>query len=87
MIPEVKKGMLDIVQGFYDSTRLVLLQWDGGDFAEVAGSASTSQFISGADFLSPSGLKRGDMVVASVIEQLGSINKSKISRLLLFRLE
>ena len=87
LIPEVKKGMLDIVQGFYDSTRLVLLQWDGGDFAEVAGSASTSQFISGADFLSPSGLKRGDMVVASVIEQLGSINKSKISRLLLFRLE
>lgn len=87
LIPEVKKGMLDIIQGFYDSTRLVLLRWDGGEFAEVAGSASTSHFISQADFLSPSGLKRGDMVVASVIEQLGSVNKSKISRLVLFRLE
>jgi len=87
MIPEVKKGMLDIIQGFYDSTRLVLLRWDGGEFAEVAGSASTSHFLSGADFLSPSGLKRGDMVVVSSIEQLGGINKSKISRLLLFQLE
>ena len=87
MIPEVKKGMLDIIQGFYDSTRLVLLQWDGGDFAEKAGTPTTSQFISAADFLSPSGLKRGDMVVASSIEQLGGITKSKISRLLLFKLE
>jgi len=87
LIPEVKKGMLDIIQGFYDSTRLVLLQWDGGEFEEKAGSAGSSHFLSGADFLSPSGLKRGDMVVASAIEQLGSINKSKISRLLLFRLE
>ncbi len=72
LIPEVKKGMLDIIQGFYDSTRLVLLQWDGGDFREKAGSASSSHFLSGADFLSPSGLKRGDMVVASAIEQSGS---------------
>jgi hypothetical protein len=87
MIPEVKKGMLDIIQGFYDSTRLVLLQWDGGEFAEKAGSASTSHFISGADFLSPGGLKKGDMTVASVIEQLGGINKSKISRLVLFQVE
>ena len=87
LIPEVKKGVLDIVQGFYDSTRLVLLQWDGGDFLEKAGSKSTSHFISGADFLSPSGLKRGDMVVASEIEQTGSVFKGKISRLQLFRVE
>jgi len=87
MIPEVKKGILDIVQGFYDSTRLVLLQWDGGEFVEKAGSASSSHFLSAADFLSPSGLKRGDMVVASTIEQMGGITKSKISRLILFRLE
>lgn len=87
LIPEVKKGMLDIVQGFYDSTRLVLLQWDGGDFLEKAATEGTSHFISGADFLSPSGLKRGDTVVASAIEQIGSVFKEKISRLYLYRLE
>jgi hypothetical protein len=87
LIPEVKKGMLDIVQGFYDSTRVVLLKWEGGDFLEKAGTKSTGHFISGADFLSPSGLKRGDMIVVSEIEQIGSIFKSKISRLYLYRLE
>ncbi len=87
LIPETKQGMLDIVQGFYDSTRLVLLQWDGGEFEEQAGSKSSSHFFSGADFLSPSGLKRGDMVVASTVEQIGSVLKDKISRLLLYRLE
>ncbi|NNG47731.1 MAG: hypothetical protein HKM86_11535, partial [Deltaproteobacteria bacterium] len=87
LIPEVQKGMLDIVQGFYDSTRLVLLQWDGGEFEEKTGSKSSSHFFSGADFLSPSGLKRGDTVVASAIEQIGSAWKEKISRLLLYRLE
>ncbi len=87
LIQDVKKGMLDIVQGFYDSTRLVLLQWDGGDFLERAGTPSTSHFISGADYLSPSGLARGDRVVASVIEQIGSALKEKISRLHVYRLE
>jgi hypothetical protein len=87
LIPEVQKGMLDIVQGFYDSTRLVLLNWDGGGFVEEAGTKSTSHFISGADFLSPSDLTRGDKVVASAIEQIGSVFKEKISRLYLYRLE
>jgi hypothetical protein len=87
LISEVKKGMLDIVQGFYDSTRLVLLKWDGGDFVEKAGTPSTKHFFSGADFLSPSGLKKGDKVVASVIEQTGSVFKKKLSRLLVYRLE
>jgi len=87
LIPEVRKGMLDIVQGFYDSTRLVLLQWDGGDFLESVGTKSTSHFVSGADFLSPSGLKRGDKVVASVIEQVGNVLKKSVSRLLVYRLE
>jgi len=87
LIPEVKKGLLGIVEGFYDSTRLVLLQWDGGDFVERAGTGSTKHFVSGADFLSPSGLKQGDRVVASVIEQVGSALKEKISRLDLYRLE
>jgi hypothetical protein len=84
---EVKKGMIDIVQGSYDDTRLVVLQWDGGDFLEKAGTKPTTHFISGSDFLSASGLKRGDRVVASVIEQIGSAFKGKISRLHLYRLE
>jgi hypothetical protein len=87
LIPEVKKGMLDIVQGFYDSTRLVLLQWDGGDFLESVGTKSTGHFVSGADFLSPSDLKRGDKVVASVIEQVGNVLKGSVSRLIVYRLE
>lgn len=87
LIPEVIKGILDIVQGFYKSTRLVLLQWDGGDFLEKAGTPSTKHFFSGADFLSPSGLKRGDTIVASVIEQIGSVFKDESSRLYLYRLE
>jgi hypothetical protein len=65
----------------------VLLQWDGGDFLERAGTGNTKHFVSGADFLSPSGLKQGDRVVASVVEQVGSALKEKISRLDLYRLE
>jgi hypothetical protein len=87
LIPEVKKGMLDVVQGFYDSTRLVLLEWNGSDFVDTAGTKNTSHFVSGADFLSPSDLERGDKVVASVIEQVGNLFKGKISRLILYRLE
>ena len=87
LIPEVIKGMLDTTQGFYKSSRLVVLQWDGGEFLEKAGTKSTGHFVTGADFLSPSGLKRGDTVVASVVEQIGSVFKDKVSRLLLFRLE
>jgi hypothetical protein len=87
LIPEVEKGMLDVVQGFYNSTRLVFLQWDGGDFLEKAVTPGTKHFFSGADFLSPSGFKRGDTVVASVIEQTGSSFKGKISRLYLYRVE
>ncbi len=87
LTPEVKKGMLDIVQGFYDSTRLVLLQWNGGDFLESIGTKSTSHFVSGADFLSLSDLKRGDKVVASVIERIGNVFKGSVSRLIVYRLE
>jgi hypothetical protein len=87
LIPEVKKGLLDVTKGSYDSTRLVLLQWEGGDFSEKAGTKSSNHFLSGADFLSPSGLRRGGKVVASAIEQMGGFMKDKISRLLLFQLE
>jgi hypothetical protein len=87
LIPEIKKGILDVTAGSYDSTRLTLLQWDGGDFLEKAGTQGTSQFLSGADYLSLSGFSKGDKIVASVIEQTGVLLKDKISRLLLFQVE
>jgi hypothetical protein len=87
LIPEIKKGILDVTRGSYDTTRLVLLQWDGGEFSEKAGTQSSDHFVSGADFLSSSGLRPGGNIVASVIEQVGGFYKEKISRLLLFRLE
>jgi hypothetical protein len=87
LIPEAKEGLLGMVGGVYESTRLVLLQWDGGDFQEKAGTPGSGQFLSGADFLSPSGLRRGGKVVASVIEKTGVAWREQISRLDLFQLE
>jgi hypothetical protein len=87
LIPEGKASLAGVVGGYYESTRLVLLQWDGGNFVEKAGSQSSGQLLSGADFLSPSGLRRGGKVVASVIEKTGTAWRDKISRLELFLLE
>ncbi|HBX43559.1 MAG TPA: hypothetical protein DEH27_07085, partial [Deltaproteobacteria bacterium] len=87
LIPEVKAGLLGVVSGVFESTRLVLLQWDGGDFQEKAGTPTSGQFLSGADFLSTSGLRRGGKVVASVIEKTEAAWRDKISRLDLFILE
>ncbi len=56
---EIKKGFLDLVGGSYDSTRLVLLRWEGGEFLEKAGTQGTTQFLSGADFLSTSDFRKG----------------------------
>jgi len=83
LIPEVKKGLLDLS----GSTRLVLLQWDRGDFLEKAGSQSSSRDLTGADFLSPDGFGKGGRIVASEIEQSGSAFRDKISRLVLFEVE
>ena len=87
LIPEGKAGLAGVVSGYYESTRLVLLQWDGENFEEKAGSQSSGQLLSGADFLSPSGLRRGGKVVASVIEKTGTAWREQISRLDLFLLE
>jgi len=83
LIPEVKLGALNIVA----STRLVLLQWDQGQFLEKAGSQSSSRHLTGADFLSPGGFGKGGKIVASEIEQSGSAFRDKISRLVLFQAE
>jgi hypothetical protein len=83
LIPEVKRGLLNTV----GSTRLVLLQWDGREFVEKSGTPSINRYITEADFLSRDGFGKGGMIVASEIEQSGSVLKDKISRLILFRVE
>jgi hypothetical protein len=87
LIPEVKKGILSMTAGSYDSTRLVLLQWEDGQFSEKAGTPKSDYFYSGADVLPSSGLRQGGKVIASVIEQMGSVAKDPRSRLTLFHVE
>lgn len=84
---EVKKGLLDLVGGSYDSTRLVLLRWEGEEFLEKAGTQGTSQFLTGADFLSQSDYRKGGRIIASAIEQQAIFFKDPISRLFLYRVE
>ncbi len=87
MITEVKKGLLDLVGGSYDTTRLILLHWEGEEFLEKAGTQDASQFISGADFLSPSDFRKGGRIVASVIEQQAIFFKDAASRLYVYKVE
>jgi hypothetical protein len=84
---EVKKGLLDLVGGSYDSTRLVLLLWEGNELIEKAGTQGTSQFLSGGDFLSRSDFSRGGRIVVSVIEKTGAVFREQVSRLLLYQAE
>jgi len=83
LIPEGKLGFLNTTS----STRLVLLQWDRGDFTEKAGSKGSSRTLTGADFLSPGAFGKGGRIVASEIEQSGTAWKDSISRLVLFEVE
>ena len=69
------------------STRLVLLQWDRGEFVEKAGSQVSNRYLTGADFLSPDGIGKGGKIVASAVEKSGSVFSDKISRLLLYQVE
>ncbi len=87
LVPEVKKGLLNLTTGSFEATRFVLLQWDGGEFTEKAGSQYAGSFLSGADVLSPAGLRKGGKVVASAIEKFGSAFTGKTSRLSLFQVE
>ncbi len=85
LIAAVDKGTFNLAR-FWDKTRLVLLQWEDGNFTEMAGTPMTTSFFSGADFLSTP-LRRGGGIVASLIEQEGSAYKEKVSRLMLLRVE
>ena len=85
LVTEVKKGVLDSMAGSYDSTRLVILEWSGGGFTERAAAPKSDFFVSGVDALAPGGLRKGGKVVASVIEQSGTMLKDKASRLELYQ--
>jgi hypothetical protein len=85
LISEVDKGILNLARS-WDKTRLVLLQWEDGSFAEKAGIKMESRFFTGADYLSLP-LRRGGGIIASVIEKEGSAFKDKLSRLVLYRAE
>ena len=84
---ELRKGILDLVGGSYDSTRVVLLLWEGGEFLEKAGTQGTSEFISGGDFMTRSDFRKGGKIVVSVIEKTGVIFKDQISKLLVYEVE
>jgi hypothetical protein len=83
LIPEGKLGVLNTAS----STRLVLLQWERGDFTEKAGTKGSSRILTGADFLSPDAFGKGGRIVASEIEQTGAAWRDKVSRLVLFEVE
>jgi hypothetical protein len=87
LAPMEEEGLLNLIESFSKTTRLVLLRWGGGEFVESAGTAKGDHTYSGADFLSPDGLRRGGKLVASVIEKSDAVLKGGISRLLLFQVE
>jgi hypothetical protein len=87
LVTEVRKGIASDVLGSFESSRIVLLQWEGGGFSERAGSPKSDFFFSGVDLLPPGNTRRGSHIIASVIQEAGSAFKEKVSRLVLLRIE
>jgi hypothetical protein len=85
LVPAAKEGFVNL-EFSSKTTRLVLLQWDGGELIEKAGTKKGDRVYSAADFLFPSGFSRGGMAIASVIEQPDGVIKGGISRLVLFQI-
>jgi len=83
----VKRGILSKLVGSHEYSRIVLLQWDGGEFVEKAGTQRSDHFYSGADYFMDLRAGKGRKVIASVIEQGGTAWKDKASRLVLFSME
>jgi len=75
------------IEVFSRSKRLVLLEWNGGELEEKAGTPKGDRVYSGADFLSGGVLTPGGKVVAASIVKSDSVLKNGVSRLLLFRVE
>jgi len=87
LVTDVRKGALQKMIGSIESSRVVILQWEGGGFTERAASPNIDFFYTGVDLLPTGGLKRGGRIIASVIEQAGSAFKDRVSRLVLLRVE
>jgi len=87
LIPEVKKGVVSRTLGSFDTSRLVLIQWDNGELVERAATPKSDHYYSGADVLSPSNFRKGGLLVATVIEQEPSLLKNPVSRIQLLSVE
>ncbi len=85
VIPKVRTGLLN-VSSLQESSSIALLQWSDGEFTERAGTGEGDYAYSGADFFSPSPLRKGGKVIASAIEKSGVVTGTA-SRLLLFSVE
>jgi hypothetical protein len=84
---EVKRGVASRAMGSFDTTRLVVFQWDGGEFVEKGGSPKSDFFYSGVVPLSPKGLRKGGKVISAVIEKFDSAMTRPESRLVLLQME
>ena len=87
VVTDVRKGMLQQMIYSIDSSRVVVLMWEGGGFTERAASPKSDFFYSGLDLLPTGGLKRGGRIIASVIVQSGSSFKDRVSQLELLHVE
>lgn len=87
LVPEGEEKLLSW-SGNTKTTRLVLLQWDGGEFVEKVGTPKEgSRTYSGADLLVPSRLEKGGKAIVSIIQLAGDVTGAGTSRLALFRIE
>ena len=84
---EVKRGIASRAIGSFDTTRLVVFQWDGSEFVEKGGSPKSDFFFSGADLLSSPGLRKGGKVISALIEKFDSAMTRPESRLVLLQME
>ena len=87
VVTEVQRGILQNMMGAVSSSKIVILQADGSGFSERVASPKSDFFYSGVDLLQTEGLRRGGRIIASVIEQSGSVFTDRASRLVLFRVE
>ena len=87
VVTEVQRGILDNMMATINSSRIVILQADGSGFTERAASPKSDYFYTGVDLMPTGGLRRGGRIIASVVEQSGSVFKDRVSRLVLLQVE
>jgi len=87
VVTDTRKGALQKLMGAIESSRVVILQWEGSGFVERTASPKSDLFYNGLDLLPTGELRRGGRIITSVIEQPGSAFKDKVSRLVLLQVE